>query len=402
MIARVMAICMDAGPTENTHRVRGIGACTSYLLQNIARIASDHPALHISFLGRHVAGNSRLLQGSVAAARRRWTAELTGVREGVHPLLAEQWKVMETSVFLASDVQHAGADVFLATDPQAVALSPAFRTVAVLYDLIPLIYPSHYQPWANPFARASYEAGLRRVRRADHVIAISGATKRDAVRLLAINPQRISVAPLAVDPGRFRPLPSEEARLHVAAQFNLHQPYFFYVGAFDYRKNIPMLLSALERVPGDVELVMAGPPRGPGARLRREADRSAIGHRVRWLGFVADEDLPSLYSASLGLVYPTLYEGFGLSVLEAMCSGTPVITSRCSSLPEVAGDAALFVDPTSAEEIATAMTRLVNSPEQRAELRKRGLLQAQKYSWKRTAERVLAICQAVGEGRAAD
>lgn len=347
-------------------------------------------------------GSERLLAGAVVATRRGWTAEWAGLRPGVHPLLAEQWKRLETAVFLAYDVKSSGADVFLATDPQAVALSPAFRTVAVLYDLIPLIYPRHYIPRANPLAHAAYAAGLRRVRRADHVISISEATKRDAVRLLAIDPRRISVAPLAVDPHRFHPVPSEEARMQVAERFNLHQPFFFYAGAFDHRKNVRMLLAALERLPGDVELVIAGPMRGPGARLRQEADRSAIRDRVRWLGFVADEELPYLYAASQALVFPSLYEGFGLPVLEAMRSGAPVITSRRSSLPEVAGDAALYVDPTSAEEIAATMARLLSSPEQQAELRERGLLQAQKFSWERTAERVLDVCRAVGEGRSPD
>jgi glycosyltransferase involved in cell wall biosynthesis len=355
----------------------------------------------LSFLKRRPFSDS-LADLEPLRATRSWTAEWTGVSEWsldrrLHYYASTCWKTAETAFALPRDVSATGADVFFTPDPQAVAISDRFRTVAVVYDLIPLLFPQHYLPRIAAVDRLTYSYSLHGLRRAHHLVAISQTTKNDAVRLLGLAPEKISVVALAADAGIFREQEPAAARTYVARQFGVEDPYFIYLGGFDHRKNVPSLVAAMASVPEPVKLVIAGPMKGPGARLRQEVDASSLRTRVVWLDFVPVEELPALYAASLALAFPSLYEGFGLPVLEAMSCGAPVLTSPTSSLPEVAGDAALYADPTSPSELAAALRRLAREPELRDELRSRGLERAQQFSWTKSAEQILEICRATAE-----
>lgn len=392
-----MRLCYDAGPIENLHRVRGIGWSTLHLLRALA----DEPLQESDTLVALARNRPDL--GSAGArvefACRSRTAEFTGVGGRVAPFWAERWKAIESSLFLPRDIEATGADVFLATDPQAVAHSRRFRTIATSYDLIPLLFAEHYLPRGAVLGRAIYFNDLRRLARADHVLAISEATRADLVTRLGLSPDRVTAFHLGVDGDIFQPA-SDAAMRKIAADYDLYRPYFLYVGGFDPRKNLEALIEAfLAADLADATLAIVGPMEGPGERLRaRTADRAGI-DRVRWLGYVPLSDLPPLYSGALALTFPSAYEGFGLPVLEAMNCGTPVLTTRRSSLPEVAGDAALYIDPTAPGEFSAALRRLATETALREELRGQGLARAEGFTWARSAARVRQVCEAVAAGR---
>lgn len=273
-----------------------------------------------------------------------------------------------------------------------LALTGAGRVVTV-HDVIPYVYPGTrtrldwliYHLWL-PLA----------ARRADAVITDSAVSKSGIVRFLKINPEKVSVIPLAAAP-RFRPL-DPQAVQPALARYGVERPYILYVGSLDARKNLPRLLQAYARLcvsrPGWA-LVIVGAHKWMVAPIAETVQRLALAPHVRFTGFVAEEDLPALYNGADLFVFPSLCEGFGLPVLEAMACGTPVVTSNTSSLPEVAGDAALLVDPTDVAAITEAMERVLSDPVLAADLRARGLARASQFSWERTARETLAVYERV-------
>jgi glycosyltransferase involved in cell wall biosynthesis len=224
------------------------------------------------------------------------------------------------------------------------------------------------------------------VRRADRLIAISESTKRDVQRHLNVPAERIDVTPLAVS-AEYRPdVPSERVST-VRRRYELPERFVLYVGRLEPRKNLPRLLDAychvMERLPDAPALVLAGASGWHPAELNRRLAR--LGTRVRTLGYVSDDALPALYAAATVFVYPSLYEGFGIPVLEALSCGVPTITSSTSSMPEVAGDAALLVDPMNTDALAQAIERLLRDQALQARLRATGPKRAAAFSWQRTA-----------------
>jgi glycosyltransferase involved in cell wall biosynthesis len=225
-----------------------------------------------------------------------------------------------------------------------------------------------------------------------HIIAVSEFTKRRAVELLGVPQEKVTVIPNGVDE-RFSPRPEEEI-LAMRRSLGITWPaYLLYVGNLEPRKNLGRLLQAWtiaqQSVPREIELVVAG-ARGS-SLVFEECSLGALPARVQFTGYVAEEQLPALYAGSLALLYPSLYEGFGLPPLEAMACGAPVITSANTSLPEVVGDAAILVDAEDAQSIADAITRIASSDSLRGELRRRGLERAKEFTWERTAEQTLRL-----------
>lgn len=273
------------------------------------------------------------------------------------------------------------------------------RTVLTVHDLSFLITPETSDPKLREYlARAVPYA----VARADHVLADSQSTKRDLVTHLNTDPAWITVVYPGVDP-RFRPL-EESAADDVRRRYKLTRPFVLSVGTLQPRKNYPALIRAFAclddlgfRTSG-VELVVAGGKGWLYEEIFQTVERLGVGDRVRFLGFVCDEDLPALYNAAEVLAMPSLYEGFGLPVLEALACGTPVVTSDVSSLPEVAGDAALLVSPDDVEGLSQALGRLLTDDALRTILRERGLTQARRFTWQQAAETVLDVYQRLGAG----
>jgi len=210
------------------------------------------------------------------------------------------------------------------------------------------------------------------------------------VERLRVPPERISVTPLAVDERRFYPRSPEEIG-NVLARHGLRQPYFLHVGSSVYHKNTAAVVRAFslfcQEAGAEHALCVTGAyEEGVLADLNSSSRPLFDSQRVRIIGVVPGDDLPALYSGAEALVYPSLIEGFGLPVLEAMHCATPVLTSNTSSLPEVGGDAVLYADPRRPDEIAAGLHRLASRPELRAELVARGRGRAALFSWARTAE----------------
>jgi len=226
-------------------------------------------------------------------------------------------------------------------------------------------------------------------RRADGLVAVSESTRRDAIRILGLAPERIEV----VYPGVPEPFFAVTAAdVHAArARYKLERPYLLSLGTVEPRKNIPGLLEAYSQLSPstreEYELVVAGPigwaDRATVARLRSMAEG------VRYLGYVPEADLPGITAGAALLAYPSFYEGFGFPVAQAMAVGTAVLTSNVSSLPEVAGDAALLVDPHSQAEMRDGLERLLTSPALRERLGGEGRLRARLFRWQTNARRSL-------------
>ena len=264
---------------------------------------------------------------------------------------------------------------------------------ATLHDLIFRFYPQTHKPLNRWFLTLMMPRFLRAV---DAVIAVSDCTKRDAVRLYGLDEAKIKVIHEGVNP-RFCTAPPEAISV-VRQKYGLPKDFILSVGTIEPRKNLTSLLEAyrvLRDRRGECKLVIVGQKGWLYEGFFRRLRELGLKDEVIFPGFVPDEDLPALYSAADLFVFPSLYEGFGLPVLEAMACGAPVITSNTSSLPEVAGDAALLVDPTSIEALTHAMRNVLESKQLRDELSAKGYEQAAKFNWESAARETLAVYASV-------
>ncbi len=255
------------------------------------------------------------------------------------------------------------------------------RYVVTVHDVIPLRFPRHFSPLTN-FFRFYVPFVLSQ---AQHILCDSESTARDVHDYYGIPKHRLSPILLAYDVEHFRPSAEEgEGR------------YFVYLGRQDTYKNLHRLLAAfaqtVSRHEADLWLVGPSDPRYT-PNLKRQAHELDISHRVHLLEYVQYQELPQILQGAIALLFPSLWEGFGLPVLEAMACGTPVVTSRVASLPEVTGDAALLIDPYRVDQLADAIQRLVQEPALRQQLRAAGLARAQLFSWQRTGQQTLEVLQ---------
>ncbi len=274
---------------------------------------------------------------------------------------------------------------------------PARKRLVVVHDIhvlrhrrdpgrFPEDYSRRYTLWA-PLAMS------RALRTADKVIADSEFTRREILEAARIAPERVVSVPAGLDHARFRPAAGPEETRRVRAKYGLPESFYLYVGPRSRKKNLRLILEAYKTagVPAGVRLpvAVAGDMRGDRlyGSLMADLQDPRLADRFILLGNVPDEDLPALYAASRAFLYPSLYEGFGLPVLEAMACGTPVVAADASSLPEVAGDAALLVDPHDPRSLLGALER-VGVESERARLIGLGLARARRYSWDRTADRL--------------
>jgi alpha-1,3-rhamnosyl/mannosyltransferase len=278
----------------------------------------------------------------------------------------------------------AGFDIYHETSFFPFKTPRGIKTVLTVHDLGLLRHP-----YWHPAERVQYfrKYFVERLGWAHGFLAVSRFTRDEMCGLLNIPREQVQVSLLGVDAERFA-MPKPEEVEAARAKYGLPKEYFLCVGSGDPRKNIDLVLAAL-RQPG-----MEWPLARVGWEGWDKAGEPESGE-IR-LGYVQDEDLPALYAGALAFVYPSLYEGFGLPILEAMACGCPVVTTRLASLPEVAADAALYLeDPENAEELALLLRRVAESPALRGELRAKGLARAQEFSWDQTAEATLRLFQRV-------
>lgn len=265
--------------------------------------------------------------------------------------------------------------------------------VATIHDLAPFRVPKKYD-----WTRMLYGRVVARwlARRQDRIIAVSKNTARDLVSFFGLPRQRIEVVPNGIDHERFRPGPAEQARASMERRYGVDRPFFLYVARLEHPgKNHVRLIEAFNRFKGstgtDWQLVLGGSDWHGAAAIHAALQASPYRRDIRALGFVAESDLRELYQAAAALVYPSLYEGFGLPPLEAMACGCPVICSSRGSLGEVVGDAAVIVDPEDVDGMAHQLERLAAHPSERARFRAAGLARARAFDWSFTALQTLAV-----------
>jgi len=270
--------------------------------------------------------------------------------------------------------------------------------VITVHDVIPLLFPQLFTLKHRLIVRA----GLARVApQADMVIVPSYAVQQDVQQYLHIDEDRVVVIPEGCEP-RFRPLTDPEQLHRVRTKYGLPPRYMLCLGTLEPRKNITTLLHAFARLRPTLHgepvlhLVVAGARGWREQEIFQTVKRLGLEQAVCFPGVIDDEELPALYSGALLFVYPSLYEGFGLPILEAMGCGAPVVTSNVAAIPEVAGDAALLIDPHDVEGMAAAMGALLHNDTLRECLRQKGFLQAQKFSWETTAQQTLDLYLALG------
>ncbi len=290
--------------------------------------------------------------------------------------------------------------LFHATDFVLPPVRRGTRTLVQVHDLsflrVPETSPPALRSWLEKVVPAS-------VGRADHVLADSSATRDDLLEHCKGTPgSRVTVLHGGVD-DRFLPRPAQEQQA-VRSKYRLDQwPFIFSVGTLQPRKNHGRLVQALARlVEGglDLHLVIAGGAGWLSEPFHRQLQESGVADRVHMAGFVDDADLPALYSAAEVFAFPSLYEGFGLPVLEAMACGTPVVTSNLSSLPEVAGEAALLIDPLDVEALADALRRLISDGQLRQQMIQAGHTRAGQFTWRKAALQLLDVYRKIGDSPA--
>ena len=293
-------------------------------------------------------------------------------------------------------VARAKADLFHAPHYVLPALTPC-RSIVTIHDCIHLMFPQ-YLPGrlAHLYARTAFRVAANRSAR---VLTVSEASKRDILRYCPMPEEKISVIYNAID-DRFNEPPNAELMNRARERYQLHGRFLLYSGNVKPHKNLERLIDAFAHLrrqgAGDITLLITGSEISRYATLRRAVHRYNLHKHVRFLGFLSTETLASLYHLADAFVFPSLYEGFGLPPLEAMASGTPVLTSNTSSLPEVVDGAALLVDPHDPESIAAGMRQILFDEPTRTRLIRDGRVRAASFSWETSVKRVLEIYREVG------
>ncbi len=290
------------------------------------------------------------------------------------------------------------SDLFHATDFVLPPTLPGARRLLTVHDLSFLRVPAAASPSLKRYLEAVVPRSLKS---AHHVLADSAATKADLIEFYGTAAEKITVLYSGVD-ARFQPV-SDEAQLEkTLAKYGLAgRDYILSVGTVQPRKNYSAVIRALAQLRRQglpLHYAIAGGPGWLQDEMHRTIKETDLRDSVHLLGFVADEDLPALYSGARMLLLVSLYEGFGLPVLEAMACGCPVITSNLSSLPEVAGTAALLVDPHDTRAIAAAIERLAADKETRARLIQAGYRQTRQFTWQRSAKQLKSIYESLLAG----
>jgi glycosyltransferase involved in cell wall biosynthesis len=381
---------LDGRALTNQNRIRGIGLYTARLLENLVRATDDYDFV---VFGEGPCPDDELL-GKDTLDRLTWWELPRHERVPYHDVHIDH-------LTLARSVDEACVALFHGIDHN---LSPLIRcpTIVTVHDLIPIIMPGPYLGPRNYLWVTAHRIATRRARL---VVAVSDNTRQDVERLWKVPGERIKV----VYEGAYEidsPSGGEPAEGQALRKYGIDRPYFIGTGGFDPRKNISNILEAFKLVllkEGDrFQLVLTGELGRFSHSIREELVELDIEHSVVLPGFIPDGDLASLRNRAVALVFVSLYEGFGLPPLEAMKHGTPVLTSRVSSIPEVVGEAGLYVEPLEPEDIAAGMLRLASDEDLREELKKKGLEQAKRFTWEETARELLALYPLVlrgGEGR---
>ena len=309
-----------------------------------------------------------------------------GVAGPAARLRYDQWGIRSDIRALKADVVHYPANVG--------SVFPLRNMVVTVHDMTFFLHPEWYT-----WERAQYYqwAVARSVRNAARIIAVSRATANDIVEIMRISMDRIDVVNQGADE-QFVPA-TADARNAVRQKYKLPKRYVLYYGTIEPRKNLERLIAGWSSIAGQCEqdLVIAGRTGWKTKPISDAADRSPYRGRIVFPGFIADGDLPAVVSAADVIALPSLYEGFGNAIQEGMACGVPVVTSNNSSMPEVAGGAAVLVDPYDIESIADGILRALTNAPLRADMIQKGYVRAKQLSWTATAEGALRVYRKVAD-----
>ena len=294
------------------------------------------------------------------------------------------WKRFWTQGGLALQTFRDKLDVlFVPAHTLPLIRRPGLKTVVTVHDL-----GAEYLPTMHQLKQVLYLKLMThlQIKSATKIIAVSKATRDDLVRKIGINPNKIAVIYEGYDKNKF----NYDTKNHSLSD------YFLFVGTVQPRKNLERVIEAFVMIRshfGDgIKLIIAGPKGWLSGPIYALPKKLGVGDRVKFLGYVPNEKLPVLYSRAIALVFPSLFEGFGLPILEAQACGCPVLTSNISSMPEVAGKGALFVDPYSAESIKNGMVKIMNNS-LRLKIKELGFENIKRFSWEKCAEETLEVLE---------
>lgn len=379
-----MAIDLILGADSIGAPLTGIGR---YAFE-LARALPHHPGIErvrYFSLGRWVGWQSLQSADSTSAPQRSLRSTLASNRAAVHA-----YRLLMPALQRLR-LRGQGAAIYHAPDYFVPPFAGA--SVATVHDL-----SHHIHPEFHPLARIAY---MRRalpasLRRTTHVITVSESTRRDLIACQGYPADRITAIALGASPS-FRPHSPAELAPTLQRLGLQSQGYSLYVGTVEPRKNLDRLLTAYENLPQSLRtqypLVMAGGPGWSAEHTHQRMARAANAGWLHYLRYIPQAELPALYAGARLFVYPSLYEGFGLPVLEAMASGTPVITSSTSSLPEVAGLAALQIHPLDTAALGTAVAKGLQDDVWRARASHAGLKRARQFSWQRCVQQTVQVYQ---------
>jgi len=365
---------MDGRPLQGASSVRGIGSYERGLLAGFSRLPQP-PQVRL-LLSAHQEPPAEVTNAILPVSRRLRV---------VHPTL----QPIVDPVFVANALRGTSADLY-----HAIEFGQPLRTrlpvVVTVHDLIPFVMPRDY-----PWVRRARVLGLRLLRTADAVIAVSDATRRDVLRFTSTDERRISVVPEGISPS-FQPAPVDAVQ-RLRDKFQLQRPFLLAVGTFDPRKRIALLGDVVRRVrrDHDVDLVIAGDQGTFTAAVTAELARAGLADHARVIGHVSSDDLVAVYTAAEVFVFTSAYEGYGLPPLEAMACGTPAVVFDNSSLPEVSGGAAIVVRDGDADAMAASITRLLDDTAEREQRRVAGRAWAATFTWLRAAEMTYEVYRTV-------
>jgi len=354
-----MRVAIDVSPLKTGHKFRGIGFYTERLTASLQKLIA------------------------VGSKYRDWQIELI-----------ENWKLKIGNFDL---VHYPYFDLFFLTLP----IKKHALAAVTIHDVIPLVFPEHYPKGLKGWFK--FQVQKFSLKGAAAVITDSQNSKKDIVKYLGFSKDKIFVVPLA--PGEdFKPLAiSHQLLVKTRRKYFLPERFILYVGDVNWNKNIPGLVRACEKI--EIPLVIVGkqakrqdfdqthPENKDLVWLQNKHRSSIINHRssIILTGFVPTKDLAAIYNLAAVYCQPSFYEGFGLPVLEAMACGAPVVCSKTSSLPEVAGGAAIFVDPKDIKSISQGIKHVIENEEVKETFRKKSISRASQFSWKKTAEKTIGV-----------
>lgn len=389
----VKRVCIDLTPLEMIDRHGGIGRYTVHLLRQCLELpASETEGLEFFGLTRSF---RKPMPGAIALRE----------IERLEEVMSTRWHRRCRRHVMGLVLRSGDIDLFHSTEPGVQPHPWGFRMVSTIYDVIPVVMPNRTgNPW---LVRRRNERERRRMMASygsgEHAIAISACTKKDMIEHLHIPEARISVVHLGVDTEAFACGSEPVERERLVAKHDLPQRWFICVGSDHYRKNHQRLFDAWCKVAGRIPegLVFVGRPLYASTlqTIQQTVRQLGLEQRFRWISTLGDDELPPLYRHATAAVAPSLYEGFGMTLLEAMACGAPVAAARNGAYEEVAAQAAVYFDPYSVDDIASSLVRLSEDAALLATLRDQGLARAREKSWTQMARETVAVYRKIlGQG----